>query len=360
MVMAEGAIFYHEDHLGSEVVRTDSGGKVRELLAYTPYGEVIIPSPQGGEGQGEGDSYLYTGQELDRDTELYSYGARCYDPALSRFLSIDPIEENPPYSYTYNNPMVWTDPDGQAPAPVVRTKSRRQLTAGELAIMEEVYKAVKEELQGRTNDMEVVRRLKNQGIDVTNVTVRNYAQTGFQLRHGVGGRNLKASAEEVVAAAFKHEGNLKAASEELLIASASPVLMRLQRLMVADHVEIIEGYGVTVGVEDFGKNVWEFLRERYPSPEGAGIHKDLTWAGVKGALKKNSGIILPAADGLGVARKTVKMWIERYYRLEGIPGLTSRERLALYRRDVGDPRRSAWSGPNKAFYDEMNRPVKEP
>ncbi|MBI4209187.1 MAG: RHS repeat-associated core domain-containing protein [Deltaproteobacteria bacterium] len=355
-VYAEGALYFHEDHLGSGVVRTDSGGKVRELLVYTPYGEVIIPSPQGGEGQGEGDSYLYTGQELDRDTEIYSYGARCYDPALSRFLSIDPIEENPPYSYTYNNPVVWTDPDGQAPASVVRPKSNLALTAGELAIMKEVYEAVKREFEGSTNAPEVARRLKNQGIDVTDVTVRNYAKTEFQLRPPrTPYHKANAEAEEVVAAAFKHEGNLTAASKELLTAR-SPVLRRLQRLKVGDHVRTINRYRVLVVEEDLGKTVWEFLRGMYPTLEGIGIPKGLTWVGVKGALKKNSGAISPAARDLGVEHKTVQEWIEGNYRLKEFPGLTAGERLALYRGNVGDPRRSDWRRPNQDFYDEMNRP----
>jgi len=50
---------------------------------------------------------------------LYDYSARYYESAIGRFTSVDPLAEDfynwSPYTYTFNNPLRFTDPTGMAP-----------------------------------------------------------------------------------------------------------------------------------------------------------------------------------------------------------------------------------------------------
>ena len=105
--------YYHQDHLGSSSVITNSSGVKVEEVRYYPYGETIIDTGS------VSVSHKYTSQELDIETGLYYYNARYYDPALGRFISADPIVPDPTnpqslnrYSYVLNNPLKYTDPTG--------------------------------------------------------------------------------------------------------------------------------------------------------------------------------------------------------------------------------------------------------
>ena len=61
--------------------------------------------------------------EMDRETGMYYYGARYYDPRISIFVSVDPLAEQTmePYLYTGNNPIM---------LPTLRGWVRRSVVTG--------------------------------------------------------------------------------------------------------------------------------------------------------------------------------------------------------------------------------------
>ncbi len=109
---AADTLYYHQDHLGSTSIMTNSSADIVKDIKYKPYGASYDET-------GTGSNYLFTGQELDTETGLYYYGARYYDAELGRFISADSIVPDPSnpqslnrYSYALNNPINYTDPTG--------------------------------------------------------------------------------------------------------------------------------------------------------------------------------------------------------------------------------------------------------
>ncbi len=101
--------YYHADGLGSIIALTDQSGKVIQNFEYDSFGNMKdlksrIKQP-----------FTYTGREWDRETGLYYYRARYYDPMDGRFIQKDPIGFKGGinlYAYTMNNPINFTDPLG--------------------------------------------------------------------------------------------------------------------------------------------------------------------------------------------------------------------------------------------------------
>lgn len=106
--------FYLQDHLGNNHMVVSPDGTVEQVNHYDPFGGLLSEST-GGEVQ----PYKYNGKELDRmhGLDWYDYGARHYDAALGRWMSIDPLAEKyydvSPYGYCHNNPVNRFDPDGR-------------------------------------------------------------------------------------------------------------------------------------------------------------------------------------------------------------------------------------------------------
>ena len=107
--------YYHPDHLGSSSYITNLDGEVSQHIEYVPFGEVFIEE----RNNTWNTPYLFNAKEFDEETGMYYYGARYYEPRLSLWMTVDPMEENLPssstYSYAANNPIRFIDMEGKIP-----------------------------------------------------------------------------------------------------------------------------------------------------------------------------------------------------------------------------------------------------
>lgn len=132
-------VYQYKDHLGNNRITytkdpTDGLVKILEEDHYYPFGLkhegysadqqmirrvedvlAIVPVINPADATYK---YMYNGKELQNELGLnnYDFGARNYDPAIGRWMNIDPKAEVSrrwtPYNYAYNNPIYFVDPDG--------------------------------------------------------------------------------------------------------------------------------------------------------------------------------------------------------------------------------------------------------
>ena len=147
-------LFFLRDHLGSVRVVARPDGKAVQVNHYYPYGMAYAGGRMSGNAEahtveggvsvaggsleigggtggmelarpGASQPYRFLGNELytSNSLGLYDFSARMYDPALGRFLSVDPMAEGyrhlSPYAYCAGNPVVYADKDGQVIGRVV-------------------------------------------------------------------------------------------------------------------------------------------------------------------------------------------------------------------------------------------------
>lgn len=115
---ADGKLYWlATDVHGTPYIAVDAASQEVSVRRQTPYGSArgSVPSTWPGEK-------AFVGGTADPGTGLVHLGAREYDPATGRFISVDPMidVEDPQtmhgYAYSNNSPVTFSDPDGLWPS----------------------------------------------------------------------------------------------------------------------------------------------------------------------------------------------------------------------------------------------------
>jgi RHS repeat-associated protein len=93
--------------------------------------------------------YGFNGKEQDKETtgtSTYDYGFRIYNPALGRFLSVDPLQkkfpELTPYQFASNTPIQAVDLDGREGIQYLETITNNGVSTVQRVVEVDVYVAV--------------------------------------------------------------------------------------------------------------------------------------------------------------------------------------------------------------------------
>jgi RHS repeat-associated protein len=105
----EALYYYHNDHLGTPQLLTDSTGTVSWKAVFTPFGEAVLSL------ETVENPFRFPGQYYDQETGLHYNWNRYYDPKTGRYLTPDPIGLEGRinlFIYAMDNPLMFLDVSG--------------------------------------------------------------------------------------------------------------------------------------------------------------------------------------------------------------------------------------------------------
>jgi RHS repeat-associated protein len=100
--------YYHYDYRGSTTAITNNAQTITHSYSYDPFGKVLAKT------EADANPFQYVGRhgvQYESPTVTFMR-ARYYDPTIGRFLSEDPIWALNLYPYADNNPIIFSDVDG--------------------------------------------------------------------------------------------------------------------------------------------------------------------------------------------------------------------------------------------------------
>ena len=302
-IREKNIFFYHPDHLGSSSYITGQDSKVSQHTEYIAFGEILFDEHNTEHSM----PYLFNGKELDQETNLTYFGARYLDMKTSLWLNTDPLSGYNPtfehehyidgqhnggvfnpmnlntYGYTYQNPVIYIDPNGK------QSKFWTRFWGGAVEV---VGSGVGEYFSGGTATPLMVPLFLN-GVDNFQAGARQLwtGETTNTLLH----TGTKAGAEALGASEQNAERLATAVDISTIFLGGTNGIKNIKNIFNTKTLTNFEEIATKGGVANatFGKNRgvvsgWKVVREG-GSKEANNVYNKLLKSGYKSEKLKNGG-----------------------------------------------------------------------
>jgi RHS repeat-associated protein len=127
-------VYQYKDHLDNIRLSYKKSGSNTVIVSeknYYPFGLKHKGYNTGSSSHlAEKKGFISAELQEENNINWYDVTARNYDPALGRWMNLDPLAEkmrrHSPYNYAFNNPVYWIDPDGMEPQESIDPKIEKK------------------------------------------------------------------------------------------------------------------------------------------------------------------------------------------------------------------------------------------
>ncbi len=208
--------------------------------------------------------YGFNGKEENEELglEWLDFSARNYDPAIGRWMNLDPLAEqmrrHSPYNYAFDNPVYWIDPDGMKPTDDYIFNESGDFT-GEIIRNNKPDRAVVQNSEGDVTGAYTLNDQENDGNDIEKGVITHLSVVSAEDIGNETSRVANSKDKDEGSISFIERESRPVGNEGVISGKESEGLMDFNStsdLVRPGELFVPEGSDTAFNSKDFGNFLW--------------------------------------------------------------------------------------------------------